>query len=247
MSVTHPRIGITLEARALGDARMMMEMPWDYAKAVVKAGGMPLMLPWTRDNGLRREMIELIDGLLIPGGDDLDPKLYGQEPHPMTKQTGADRVAFDLAMLSLAEARQMPTLGICLGCQIMNVHRHGTLHQHLPEVARRGGETSITLTHSKPGDRLNAHEVILQRGTKLAAVMGLEQLSANSRHHQGIAQLGHGLVAAAQASDGLIEGIEDPTLPFWMAVQWHPENLADTVHERLFEALVKAAEKHRGA
>jgi len=214
----------------------MMELPTDYATAITKAGGLPLFLPWTRDAELQREMIELIDALLIPGGDDIDPALYGQAPHPMTKQTSPDRIAFDLAMLALAESRQMPTLGICLGCQMMNVHRRGTLHQHLPDITG-GGQTIL---HSKPDDRMNAHDVILQPNTKLAAILGCETLVINSRHHQAIATLSHNLTASAHAPDGTIEAIEDPTLPFWLAVQWHPENLADTVHERLFYSLVNA-------
>jgi len=246
--MTRPRIGITLDVEppapgSAGGLLQIMKLPEDYAKAVAKAGGMPLLLPWTRDVGLQREMIDQIDALLIPGGDDIDPKLYGQSPHPKTKQIGPDRTAFDLAMLSLAEARKLPTLGICFGCQLMNVHRGGTLHQHIPDVPRES-----PLVHSKPGDRMNAHEVTLQRGSKLAAIMGggqLEKFSVNSRHHQAVASLGHELVATARASDNIIEAIEDPTLPFWLAVQWHPENLTNTLHERLFEALIKAAGVHK--
>ena len=133
----------------------------------------------------------------------------------------------------------MPTLGVCLGCQTMNVQRRGTLHQHLPEVSEK------LLPHRQKGDRSNAHGVEIRPGTHLAAAMGVEQLEANSRHHQGIDQVGHGLVATAFAPDGLVEAVEDPTMPFWVAVQWHPENLAGTAHEGIFRGLVEAAREYR--
>jgi putative glutamine amidotransferase len=190
-------------------------------------------------------MLELVDGLLVPGGNDLDPHLYGQEKHPSTKHTARERQDFDFAMLALAEQRQLPTLGICMGCQTMNVQRQGTLHQHLPELETPPDTQS--LPHRKAGDRINAHEVKIRPNTALAGAMKLESLEANSRHHQGIAKVGHGLVATAFAPDGLVEAVEDPTMPFWVAVQWHPENLVGTAHERLFRALVEAARKHRDA
>jgi putative glutamine amidotransferase len=187
-------------------------------------------------------MIAALDGLLVPGGRDLDPRLYGQTPHPATRLADKDRQDFDLAMLALAEARQLPTLGICFGCQAMNVQRRGTLHQHLPESQGPNGDT---LQHRKPGDRTNMHDLHIRPGTRLAAALKLHTLPANSRHHQGLDRIGHGLVPSAVAPDGLVEALEDPSLPFWIAVQWHPENLAGTPHERLFEALVEAARAYR--
>lgn len=239
-----PRIGITMDVGHPDESRKTLELSVDYVECVLRAGGLPLLLPWTRDAGLRREMIDLIDGLLVPGGDDLDPHLYGQEKHPATKLTDKERQDFDLAMLALAEQRALPTLGICMGCQTMNVQRQGTLHQHLPEL-EKGAETSQVLEHRRAGDRTHAHAVTIRPGTQLAGAMKLEGLETNSRHHQGIAKVGHGLVATAFAPDGLVEAVEDPTLPFWVAVQWHPENLAGTAHERLFQALVAAARRYR--
>ncbi|HVT82682.1 MAG TPA: gamma-glutamyl-gamma-aminobutyrate hydrolase family protein, partial [Phycisphaerae bacterium] len=99
--------------------------------------------------------------------------------------------------------------------------------------------------HRKAGDRSNAHDVAVRPGTHLAEAMKLERLEANSRHHQGIDKVGHGLVPAAFAPDGLVEAVEDPSMPFWVAVQWHPENLDGTPHERLFKALVEAARGYR--
>jgi len=233
-----PRIGISCDTGPADAERRTLELNDDYAQSVMRAGGLPVLLPHTHDAGLRVEMISAIDGLLIPGGRDLDPHLFAQEKHEKTRLLDQHRQANDLALLALAEARQMPTLGICLGCQMMNVFRRGTLHQHLPEAL-----PDSTLLHSKPGEFANYHDVTLRPGTKLAAIMGQEALQTNSRHHQGIAKVGHGLVATAYAADGLVEAVEDPSLPFFVAVQWHPENLAGTVHEKLFAALVEAARK----
>jgi putative glutamine amidotransferase len=235
-----PRIGITMDAGEPDEARPSLELPRDYVESILRAGGLPLLLPFTHDAEAREEMIAAVDGLLVPGGKDLDPRLYGQAAHAATRIVDRDRQDFDLAMLALAERRQLPTLGICLGCQTMNVQRAGTLHQHLPEL-----NTPDALAHRRPGDRSNAHDVALREGSHVAAALQLDHLRANSRHHQGIDKVGHGLVPTAFAPDGLVEAVEDPTLPFWVAVQWHPENLAGTPHEKLFGALVEAAGAYR--
>jgi putative glutamine amidotransferase len=237
-----PRIGITMDAGTPDENRKTMELPVDYPDSIIRAGGLPVLLPYTHDAAARQEMIDMIDGLLIPGGNDLDPKLYGQEPHPATDQTDRARQDFDLAMLALAERRALPTLGICMGCQTMNVQRMGTLHQHLPDLH---ADAAKPLEHRKPGDRTNAHDISLRPGSHVAAAMNAPHVNANSRHHQGIDRIGHGLVPTAFAPDGLVEAVEDPSLPFWVAVQWHPENLAGTEHERLFAALVDAAQAYR--
>jgi putative glutamine amidotransferase len=230
-----------MDVGAPDENRKVLELPADYAARVFDAGGMAVLLACTHDAGIREEMIGSIDGLLVPGGCDLDPRLYGQAKHAATRLTDKGRQDFDLAMLALAEARQLPTLGICLGCQEMNVQRRGTLHQHLPELEGR------TLEHRKAGDRSNMHDVEIRPGTHLAAALKLEKLAVNSRHHQGVDHVGHGLLPCAVAPDGLVEAVEDPSLPFWVAVQWHPENLEGTPHERLFAALVEAARVYRSA
>jgi putative glutamine amidotransferase len=240
-SPPRPRIGITMDVGAPDEGRQTLELPADYAQRVFHAGGLAVLLPFTHDPEIRREMIASIDGLLVPGGNDLDPGLFGQAKHPATQLASKDRQDFDLAMLALAEARALPTLGICMGCQTMNVQRRGTLHQHLPDLP------GDRLAHRRGGDRTNMHDVAVRPGTQLAAALRLEHLSANSRHHQGMDRIGHGLLPCAVAPDGLVEAVEDPSLPFWIGVQWHPENLGGTPHDRLFEALIAAARAYRTA
>lgn len=245
--MTRPRIGITLDLGQPDEHRLTLELPADYPTSIFRAGGMPILLPFTHDPDARLEMIASLDALLIPGGNDLDPKLYGQPLHPKTTLAPKERQDFDLALLALAEARQLPTLGICMGFQTMNLLRRGTLHQHLPDLPRLAPDAPPLLAHRKPGDRTNFHDVTIHPGTRLATAMQLEHLPANSRHHQGLDRLGHGLVPSAHAPDGLIEALEDPSMPFFLAVQWHPENLPDTPHERLFQALIRAAAAFRAS
>ncbi len=242
MSV-RPFIGISLDNQAPNQSPGVYELPATYARAVERAGGVPLLLPHTHDPALRLALSEQLDGLLIPGGDDIDPSLYGQARHPRTILMDSRRQAFDLAMLSLAQQRNLPVLGVCLGCQLINVHRGGSLHQYLPDVTLK---TRIAHSNSSPPTderRPGApeHDVEISPDSRLASIMGERRWRVNSRHRQGIAALGRGLAAAAFSPDGLIEAVEDPSLDLWIGVQWHPENLEGPARERLFAALTAAA------
>jgi len=237
-----PRIGISMDTGQPDENKKVFELNACYAEAILHAGGLPVLLPHTHDHAVRLEMIASVDALLIPGGNDVDPKLYGHPQHAQTRLMDPLRQDFDLAMLALAEQRNLPTLGICLGCQLMNVQRRGTLYQSLADECP---ESPVVHASVRGANATNSsfHDVLLRPATRIISIYGQQQVPANSRHRQAIRQLGHGLVATAFAPDGLVEAIEDPTLEFWLAVQWHPENLIGTVHEKLFAALVQTARR----
>jgi putative glutamine amidotransferase len=171
-----------------------------------------------------------VQGLVLTGGSDILPAYYGQEPDPDLGEVDRERDAFELGLLTMADAADVPTLAICRGVQILNVHRGGTLVQHLPQSARhRRNDTP----KSQP-----VHAVRIEAGSKLAGIIGT-RAEVNSRHHQAVDRVGSGLlVTARDAEDGVIEAVEDPTRRFLVGVQWHPEDQApvDEGQRRIFEA-----------
>jgi putative glutamine amidotransferase len=172
-----------------------------------------------------------LDGLLITGGKDVDPAVYGQEPHPSTDQPAGQRDAWEFALLRAALKRQLPVLGICRGAQVLNVALGGTLHQHLPDVIGHSG-------HRAGNAVFTTLPVRTVPGTRLAGLVG-EAVDARCYHHQAIAKLGDGLVVSGWDADGVIEALELPGTGFVLAVQWHPEESLDDL--RLFSAVVEAA------
>jgi putative glutamine amidotransferase len=227
-----PVIGITMD---YGEKPTQYMLPDDYSTAVEKAGGMPYCIPFRLDLALIPELVDLLDGIVFSGGDDLDPSLFGEPRHPQASPLDADRERFELALMAEVEKRQMPALGICLGSQLMNVYRGGSLMQFLPEVSRDGA-----LEHRRLGDTGRRHSVKIIPDTQLASAIGKSEIVANTRHKQAVQRLGRGLRITATAPDGVIEGIEDPTLPMFLAVQWHPENLwREPEHLAPFKLLVE--------
>src|SRR5688500_17593798 len=234
LRMQRPVIGITMD---YGDKPRQYMLPYDYATSIDRTGGLPWRSPDMADRSLIPEIVTRLDGIVVSGGDDLDPSLYGQTPHPKAEPIDPDRQQFELALIAEVERRQMPALGICLGCQLMNVHRGGSLIQFLPDDERGGA-----LEHRKLNDDTRRHAVRLEPGTKLAAAIGHDEITVNTRHKQAIARTGNGLRIIARAPDGVVEGIEDPNHPFFMAVQWHPENLSSRPeHLAPFRLLVDSA------
>ncbi len=235
-----PVIGISPDNQAANQPEPVYELPAFYAGAVEKAGGIPVLLPHTANPAMQAAYMDMIDGLLIPGGNDLDPALYGQAPHLTLRPLDLLRQKFDLAMLALAQERNMPTLGICLGCQAMNVQRGGSLHQYLPELQRAN-----PLAHAaNPADSTDKnvwHNVSLVRQSRMRAILKSDDVVVNSRHRQAVDRLGTGLAMCATSPDGVIEAIEDDSLKFWIGVQWHAETLTESPHGELFNAFVAAA------
>lgn len=232
-----PIIGMNCDV-ALRDAKSRIELLQSYAQAVELAGGIPILLPPTEDGDLIRAQVGMIGGLLLIGGADYDPMLYGSEPHPMVVPMNITRAAYDVKLADLALRRALPVLGICAGLQLVNILRGGSLHQHLPEVPE------ITIKHA---GCLNddVHNVAVEPGSRLAAVVGELQLAVNSTHHQAAARIGRDLRVCARSADGVVEALESTQSDeFLLCVQWHPERLVNQPrHLALFEALVQAADR----
>jgi gamma-glutamyl-gamma-aminobutyrate hydrolase PuuD len=210
-------------------------VPAGYIEGVRLAGGLPLVLPPTPEGAAEPgEVLDAIDGLVLIGGPDLGVDLYGSpERHPETGDKQVRRDAFELALLVEARRRRVPVLGICRGMQLIDVAAGGTLEQHLAD------RTELAAHRPEPGV-FGRHRVELEPGTLAASILGAP-VEVHSAHHQGIAELGEGLVISARAHDGEIEAVEDPAQPFCLGVLWHPEEDPDGAGAPLFRALVEAS------
>jgi len=221
--MTRPVIGM---CTALEQARWSVwEQPaallgFGYIEAVQRAGGLAVMLaPDARAAEDPEQMLDLIDGLVLAGGADIDPAAYGQQAGPYTIDTVPERDVFEIALARVAIERDMPLLGICRGMQLINVALGGTLHQHLPDLL--GHEEHRRVLGSFDGAE---HDVLLDEGTLAARASGELVHSTRSHHHQGVDRLGAGLlVSGRSALDELPEAIELPDKRFVLGVQWHPE------------------------
>jgi putative glutamine amidotransferase len=207
-------------------------IPYSYVQAVERAGGRALLVPPSEDGV--EETLDAVDGLLFSGGGDLDPAVYGAEPHPAVGGVRVERDRAELALLQAALARDLPVLAVCRGSQVLNVARGGDLVQHLPEVL--GHET-----HKERLGEFSDHEVVVAAGSRLGSLVG-ERAPVKSSHHQGFDRVGEGLVPAAWADDGTVEALEDPSQRFLLGVLWHPEEGEDGA---LFRALVEEARAYR--
>jgi gamma-glutamyl-gamma-aminobutyrate hydrolase PuuD len=207
-------------------------IPFSYVRAVERAGGRALLVP-PDDDGVE-ETLDALDGLVLSGGNDVDPTAYGAKPHAATGGVRPERDRAELALLEGALARDMPVLAVCRGSQILNVARGGDLVQHLPEVV--GDEK-----HRETPGVFSAHGVRVDPESRLGGLVG-ERAPVQSHHHQGFGRIGGGLRETAWADDGTLEAVEDPSKRFALGVLWHPEEGEDAA---LFEALVAEARAYR--
>jgi len=210
-------------------------LPKRYTDMVIRAGGLPVLLPPA--DGVT-DVLPRLDGLVLSGGGDLDPALYGAEPHAEAGPPNPARDRAELELCKAALASGLPVLGICRGLQVINVALGGTLHQHLPDLV---GNDS----HSPEAAGYGSHKVSVASGSQLSAILGRTEAAVPTHHHQAIDRLGAGLVATAWTDDGVIEAAEfgqpdadTPGSGFMVAVQWHPEAGDDP---SLFAALIAAA------
>lgn len=213
---------------------MLMEA---YCRSVSETGGIPFVIPPTDEEDILRSQLECCDALLLTGGADIDPVLFGEEAIPLCEEPNPRRDRFDWLCLRLAEERNMPVFGICRGLQIMNAYYGGTLWQDL-------SLSSSSLRHSnKYNPDYPAHEITLERDSFLARAAGKEKLKVNSVHHQAIRDVAAGFRITARANDGVAEAIESVEKPFRAAVQWHPEMMLDSREESraIFRALIALA------
>ena len=209
-------------------------VPLAYVEAVELAGGRALLVP-PSSQGID-ETLDALDGLVFSGGSDLDPGLYGAEPHPETDGVRADRDRAELALLEAALARDMPVLAICRGSQVLNVVLGGDLVQHVPEAVGHDD-------HKQAAGVFSEHGVELRPGSRVARALGA-RAHVKSHHHQGFDRLGAGLEVAAHADDGTVEALEATDRRFAVGVLWHPEVGEDLA---LFQELVEEARAYRGA
>jgi putative glutamine amidotransferase len=204
-----------------------------YPDAIERAGGVPVIVPLLRPDAIA-SLLDRVDGVCLPGGPDLQPSTYGEEPHPQLGPTEPRVDAVELALVRAADRRGLPILGICRGMQALNVARGGTLHQHLPDAV--GDHLQHRQTEH---GSVTTHRVETAPHSRLRPMFGGPWLEVNSFHHQAVRTLGRGLVATAWAEDGTIEAIETPGERMVLGVQWHAEGLL--AHAPLFEALIAAA------
>jgi|1186.fasta_scaffold07556_2 putative glutamine amidotransferase len=210
-------------------------VPSGYTRSIDAAGGLPVVLPPLDDMA---QVLDRLDGLVLTGGSDVDPQVYGEEPHSETIGVHPGRDRAELRLLGAAVERGMPVLGICRGMQLLNVLRGGTLQQHLADVVADGG------VHKGPPGTFTRHPVRMQDGTLAAALLG-PKAEVHSCHHQAPDRLGDGLQVSAEAPDGVVEAIELPGR-FCLGVLWHPEEDARGGGP-LFAGLVDAARRGSAA
>jgi putative glutamine amidotransferase len=232
-----PLIGIGSDVVQKNGERDRAFVYTTYIESLKRAGAVPVLIPPQPENAA--DILEGIDGILLAGGDDCDPAEYGEEKHPSCEPMDPRRQHNDLGLARLARERGIPTLGICLGVQVMNVAAGGTLIQDI------GSAIGTDIDHASEPSGRHRHDVHIEAATKLGRILGVRELNVNSSHHQAVGRVAGGLRVTAQAPDGVVEGLEDPSHPFYVGVQWHPEDMPDeSSATAIFGAFVEAARKH---
>ena len=235
---TPPVVAVTATVR-LVDGVDRVRLNAAYIRSLESAGLVPLVIPPLSDAAAAARVLDLVSGLVLTGGEDVDPSHYGEEPHPELGPVNCPRDETELALLARARDVSLPTLAICRGVQVVNVGLGGTLVQDL------ASQREDVIPHELDDERgARVHGVSVDPASRLASIVGAQSLGVNSIHHQAVDRLGPSLRVNARADDGTIEGVESDDPGWWMiGVQWHPEELTRTPEpwdRRLFAAFAAA-------
>ncbi len=239
-----PLIGITC-SREVGGAwgsyspGHYMDYTFDeYSRAICDSGGAPVLIPVAQNRVSLLAIISRMDGLILSGGPDINPRFYGEEPAEGLGEIDQDLDRMELDVANIALKKDLPIFAICRGIQILNVSQGGTLYQ---DIKRQVPEP---LNHTQKARKsANTHSVLIEKQTLLYDIVKRRKIWVNGKHHQALKDLAPGLKISAVATDGIVEAIEDPAKKFVIGVQWHPEGTwkEDTNSKKLFRAFVKAA------
>ena len=239
--MTYPVIGVTTMRRENPAGMAHTSLAEAYVKALIHAGGCPLLIPSNLDEPAADELLSRLDGVLFSGGGDIDTQFFSAKNHPTVKGVDIERDRVEMYLLEKLVAEGKPFLGICRGLQLVNVGMDGSLYTDIADQVP--GAVKHDYYPEWERDHL-AHSVEIIPGTQLAGIMGTSVVEVNSLHHQGVHQLAEDLLASAYSPDGLVEAVELPGHPFGLAVQWHPEWLtAHAPMRALFRAFVDAADE----
>ncbi len=223
-----PFIGIT---SSMTEDYGQLILRQEYLQAIVRAGGVPLVLPPSWEAELIHAYTSLCQGFLLSGGGDVDPCYWGELPSPALANISPIRDYFEIGLTKMVLRAQKPILGICRGIQVLNVAQGGSLYQDL--------QTGMSHRQNAPRSH-TFHDIVIERDSRIGGILGLLQTRVNSFHHQAVKEVAAGFVVSALSPDGVIEAIEAET-GFAVGVQWHPEDLRDVGTAALFKALVEAA------
>jgi len=238
-----PLVGVTCSTSSSNEADESKKhtLPHDYVYALTRVGGEAVILP-AGDSESAIRLASALDGILLSGGADLDPRHFGEDPHPRLGHIDPERDEFELALVRAAVQAGTPILAICRGIQVLNVAMGGTLYQDIPS------QVNGAIKHRQDAPRYHAsHKVVVERHSKLAGMVGAGDVLVNSFHHQAVREVAPGFFVSARSTDGVIEGIESAHDLFVVGVQWHPECMTDQYPAMLeiFAAFVAEAAARR--